>query len=72
MIEAGNTHSPGTVSPYRGQSRPADSGAMSLSTLPEHASATLRLHGPVLDVVVPVYNEEIGRASCRERVFSSV
>jgi putative flippase GtrA len=43
---------------------------MSLSTLPEHASATLRLHGPVLDVVVPVYNEEIDLEPCVLRLHA--
>jgi putative flippase GtrA len=70
VIEAGDTHSLGTASPYHGQSRPANSGVMSLSTLPEHALATLRLHGPVLDVVVPVYNEEIDLEPCVLRLHA--
>ena len=41
---------------------------MSLSTLPEHAAESLRLDAPVLDVVVPVYNEEIDLEPCVRRL----
>ncbi|MEV7624169.1 bifunctional glycosyltransferase family 2/GtrA family protein [Actinoplanes sp. NPDC089786] len=41
---------------------------MSLSTLPEPATAPLRLDAPVLDVVVPVYNEEIDLEPCVRRL----
>ncbi|MFG1607518.1 glycosyltransferase [Actinoplanes sp. NPDC049265] len=41
---------------------------MSLSTLPEHATGSLRLDAPVLDVVVPVYNEEIDLEPCVRRL----
>jgi putative flippase GtrA len=41
---------------------------MSLSTLPEPATESLRLDAPVLDVVVPVYNEEIDLEPCVRRL----
>ncbi|GLY96196.1 bifunctional glycosyltransferase family 2/GtrA family protein [Actinoplanes sp. NBRC 103695] len=41
---------------------------MSLSTLPEHAAESLRLDTPVLDVVVPVHNEEIDLEPCVRRL----
>ncbi|RSM42398.1 sugar translocase [Actinoplanes sp. ATCC 53533] len=41
---------------------------MSLSTLPSHASEQVRVIAPVLDVVVPVYNEEIDLEPCVRRL----
>ena len=41
---------------------------MSLSALPEPATETLRLDAPVLDVVVPVYNEENDLEPCVRRL----
>jgi putative flippase GtrA len=64
------THRPGTGLPYSGQSSAADLGAMSLSTLPQHAAAEMRLDAPVLDVVVPVYNEEIDLEPCVRRLHA--
>jgi putative flippase GtrA len=43
---------------------------MSLSTLPSHAAAPTRLDAPVLDVVVPVYNEEIDLEPCVRRLHA--
>ncbi len=43
---------------------------MSLSTLPEHAADTLRLDAPVLDVVVPVHNEEVDLEPCVRRLHA--
>jgi putative flippase GtrA len=43
---------------------------MSLSTLPSHAAAPTRLDAPVLDVVVPVYNEEIDLEPCVRRLYA--
>jgi len=43
---------------------------MSLSTLPSHAAATTRLDAPVLDVVVPVYNEETDLEPCIRRLHA--
>jgi glycosyltransferase involved in cell wall biosynthesis len=43
---------------------------MSLSTLPSHAAAPTRLNVPVLDVVVPVYNEEIDLEPCVRRLHA--
>jgi putative flippase GtrA len=43
---------------------------MSLSTLPSHAGEPLRLDAPVLDVVVPVYNEEIDLEPCVRRLHA--
>jgi putative flippase GtrA len=64
MIDGVNSHSGGTGSPYARQSRGADLGGMSLSTLPTDAAAPPRLDAPVLDVVVPVHNEEIDLEPC--------
>ena len=41
---------------------------MSLSTLPSHASEQVRVVAPVLDVVVPVHNEEIDLEPCVRRL----
>ncbi len=41
---------------------------MSLSTLPSQASEHVRVVAPVLDVVVPVYNEEIDLEPCVRRL----
>jgi putative flippase GtrA len=41
---------------------------MSLSTMPSHAAAPTRLGAPVLDVVVPVHNEEIDLEPCVRRL----
>jgi hypothetical protein len=41
---------------------------MSLSTLPSHAAEPTRLDAPVLDVVVPVYNEETDLEPCVRRL----
>jgi putative flippase GtrA len=41
---------------------------MSLSTMPSHAAAPTRSGAPVLDVVVPVYNEEIDLEPCVRRL----
>ncbi|MFI7540080.1 glycosyltransferase [Actinoplanes sp. NPDC049599] len=43
---------------------------MSLSTLPSHAAEQVRVVAPVLDVVVPVYNEEIDLEPCVRRLHS--
>jgi putative flippase GtrA len=43
---------------------------MSLSTLPEHPADTLRLDAPVLDVVVPVHNEEVDLEPCVRRLHA--
>ena len=43
---------------------------MSLSTLPSHAGEPLRLDAPVLDVVVPVHNEEIDLEPCVRRLHA--
>ena len=50
---------------------PEDHGyGMSLSTQPAHAAAPTRLDSPVLDVVVPVYNEEIDLEPCVRRLHA--
>jgi putative flippase GtrA len=41
---------------------------MSLETLPSHAADPSRIDAPVLDVVVPVYNEEIDLEPCVRRL----
>jgi putative flippase GtrA len=41
---------------------------MSLSTLPAHESGPVKIIAPVLDVVVPVYNEEIDLEPCVRRL----
>jgi putative flippase GtrA len=43
---------------------------MSLSTLPRHAAAPSHLDTPVLDVVVPVYNEEDDLEPCVRRLHA--
>jgi putative flippase GtrA len=43
---------------------------MSLSTQPAHAAAPTRFDSPVLDVVVPVYNEEIDLEPCVRRLHA--
>jgi putative flippase GtrA len=43
---------------------------MSLSTLPAHDTADTRRDTPVLDVVVPVYNEEIDLEPCVRRLHA--
>ena len=43
---------------------------MSLSTLPAHAADETGLVAPVLDVVVPVYNEEIDLEPCVRRLHA--
>jgi putative flippase GtrA len=43
---------------------------MSLSTLPLDDAAATRLDAPVLDVVVPVYNEEIDLEPCVRRLYA--
>src|SRR4051794_22163464 len=43
---------------------------MSLSTMPSHAAAPTRLGAPVLDVVVPVYNEEVDLEPCVRRLHA--
>ena len=43
---------------------------MSLSTLPSPADAPARLDAPVLDVVVPVYNEETDLEPCVRRLHA--
>jgi putative flippase GtrA len=43
---------------------------MSLSTLPSHATDATRFDAPVLDVVVPVYNEEIDLEPCVRRLHA--
>jgi putative flippase GtrA len=43
---------------------------MSLSTSPSYAAAPSRLDTPVLDVVVPVYNEEIDLEPCVRRLHA--
>ena len=41
---------------------------MSLSPLPSHPSEQVRVVAPVLDVVVPVHNEEIDLEPCVRRL----
>ncbi|AGL14337.1 bifunctional glycosyltransferase family 2/GtrA family protein [Actinoplanes sp. N902-109] len=41
---------------------------MSLSTLPTHESGPVKIVAPVLDVVVPVYNEEVDLEPCVRRL----
>jgi putative flippase GtrA len=43
---------------------------MSLTTLPSHDADPTRLDAPVLDVVVPVYNEEIDLEPCVRRLHA--
>jgi putative flippase GtrA len=43
---------------------------MSLTTLPSHSAAPQRLDAPVLDVVVPVYNEEVDLEPCVRRLHA--
>jgi putative flippase GtrA len=43
---------------------------MSLSTLPSHEAAATRRDAPVLDVVVPVYNEEVDLEPCVRRLHA--
>ncbi|GIE96222.1 bifunctional glycosyltransferase family 2/GtrA family protein [Paractinoplanes rishiriensis] len=43
---------------------------MSFSTLPSHLAAGIDHHAPVLDVVVPVYNEEIDLEPCVRRLHA--
>jgi len=43
---------------------------MSLSTLPAHAAEPTGVDAPVLDVVVPVYNEEIDLEPCVRRLYA--
>jgi putative flippase GtrA len=43
---------------------------MSLTTLPSHDAAATRLDAPVLDVVIPVYNEEIDLEPCVRRLHA--
>jgi putative flippase GtrA len=43
---------------------------MSLSTLPSPTSVPARLDSPILDVVVPVYNEEIDLEPCVRRLHA--
>ncbi|GIF19561.1 putative flippase GtrA [Actinoplanes tereljensis] len=43
---------------------------MSLTTLPSHATDSTRFEAPVLDVVVPVYNEEIDLEPCVRRLHA--
>ncbi|GAA2619703.1 bifunctional glycosyltransferase family 2/GtrA family protein [Paractinoplanes durhamensis] len=43
---------------------------MSLTTLPSHAADPTRFDAPVLDVVVPVYNEEIDLEPCVRRLHA--
>jgi putative flippase GtrA len=64
------THRAGTVSSHSGQSPAADLYDMSLSTLPSPTTAPVRLDAPVLDVVVPVYNEEIDLEPCVRRLHA--
>jgi putative flippase GtrA len=60
LSQAGNgTHRTGTGSPYSGHSGAGDLIDMSLSLLHTPATEQARIVAPVLDVVVPVYNEEI-------------
>ncbi|MEU4239594.1 bifunctional glycosyltransferase family 2/GtrA family protein [Actinoplanes sp. NPDC026619] len=43
---------------------------MSLTTMPSHAADSTRFDAPVLDVVVPVYNEEIDLEPCVRRLHA--
>jgi putative flippase GtrA len=45
-------------------------GRMSLSTQSSHAAAATRVDSPVLDVVVPVHNEEIDLEPCVRRLHA--
>jgi putative flippase GtrA len=65
-----DTHRAGTVQPQSGPSRPSDRLPMSLSTLPSPDTAATRHDAPVLDVVVPVYNEEIDLEPCVRRLHA--
>jgi putative flippase GtrA len=67
---AAPAHSDATGSAHSGQSRATDLGGMSLSTLSQHAASEPRLAAPVLDVVVPVYNEEIDLEPCVRRLHA--
>jgi putative flippase GtrA len=69
-IRWGNTHRPSTVPPQSGQSSADDLGDMSLSTLPSHAADPTAVGAPVLDVVVPVYNEETDLEPCVRRLHA--
>jgi putative flippase GtrA len=66
MMGVVNTHSDGTGTPP-GRNGGDDLGGTSLSTLPD-AAVPLPLDAPVLDVVVPVYNEEIDLEPCVRRL----
>ena len=70
VTKSSATHSSATVSPHSGQSREDDLGGMSLTTLPSHSAAPTHLDVPVLDVVVPVYNEEIDLEPCVRRLHA--
>jgi glycosyltransferase involved in cell wall biosynthesis len=65
-----HTHSAGTVFLHSGQSPIVDLRDMSLSTLPSPTAVPARLDAPVLDVVVPVYNEEIDLEPCVRRLHA--
>ncbi len=61
-------HSAATGMPQAGQSAAEDLGGMSTSTLPSAATGPARVVAPVLDVVVPVYNEETDLEPCVRRL----
>src|SRR5512142_1036243 len=64
------THRPDTGRPYDSPSPVVDLEGMSLSTLPSNATDATRYDAPVLDVVVPVYNEEIDLEPCVRRLHA--
>jgi len=65
-----DTHSAGTVRPHAELSSADDLDGMNLSTMPGHAATATRHDAPVLDVVVPVYNEEIDLEPCVRRLHA--
>jgi putative flippase GtrA len=64
----GDTHRAATGLPHSRQSRRGDRDGMSLSTLSSSSAVPARLDTPVLDVVVPVHNEEIDLEPCVRRL----
>jgi Glycosyl transferase family 2 len=69
-IGQAHTHRPATVSAHSGQSTGIDRTGMSLSTLPSPTAVPARLDAPILDVVVPVHNEEIDLEPCARRLHA--
>ncbi|GAB1689192.1 bifunctional glycosyltransferase family 2/GtrA family protein [Krasilnikovia sp. M28-CT-15] len=63
-------HRARTGSAHAGQSTATECSGMSLSTLPSAAATATPLTAPVLDVVVPVYNEEVDLEPCVRRLHA--